>query len=148
MDGMTGGWHFLDLMNEHYIILDKRFRDDEVNSWMITQLELFVMAPLCLLTYRAIVQNKPSRYFFEVLTSTFQLIGAIFFFGAELIQGFPNTPVDRNFEFTFHHTFYFWFGYGANLLWVIFPLYFILRAFSRGKALVQQGLAFQNKKRK
>lgn len=53
---MTGGHHFLPLLNKHYGLLDRRFLEDETTSWLITQIELFVMAPLCLLTYRSIAK--------------------------------------------------------------------------------------------
>lgn len=129
MDGLTGGWHFLDLLNQHYCRLDRRFLEDESVSWMITQIELFIMAPLCMLTYRAIVRQSPLRYPLEIVTSLCQMWGAMIFFGSEILNKFPNVPVDSQFLFTFDHCLYFWFGFGANLIWVVIPLFFILRSF-------------------
>ena len=145
MDGMTGGWHFLELLNNHYINLDKRFAQDEAVSWLITQLELWLMAPLCILTYAAIVKRSPSRYLLEIITSLFQLAGAIFFFGSEVVNiwfrsphlhHIPNIPVDWDLSFDFHDCLYFWFGFGANLIWVVIPLIFILRSFFAARALI------------
>eukprot|EP01096_Ripella_sp_DP13-Kostka_P006319 TRINITY_DN2265_c0_g1_i1.p1 TRINITY_DN2265_c0_g1~~TRINITY_DN2265_c0_g1_i1.p1 ORF type:complete len:257 (-),score=145.04 TRINITY_DN2265_c0_g1_i1:39-758(-) len=136
MDGLTGGYHFLKLLDNHYTKLDQRFRDDETTSWLITQVELFIMAPLCLLTYRAIVKASSWKYPFIILTSTFQLIGAIFFFFSEVVSGFKNVPIDRNLEFTFDHILYFWFGYGANLIWIVIPVAFIINSFVQIDALL------------
>ena len=146
MDGLTGGWHHLHLLNEHYCRLDKRFLEDEAVSWMITQIELFVMAPLCILTYRAILNNSRLRYALEITTSLCQLWGAVIFFGSEVLNKFPNVPVDSQFLFSFHHCLYFWFGFGANLIWVVIPLIFIIRSFNAIASIpIQQNLKTKTK---
>eukprot|EP01104_Vermistella_antarctica_P018736 TRINITY_DN7059_c0_g1_i1.p1 TRINITY_DN7059_c0_g1~~TRINITY_DN7059_c0_g1_i1.p1 ORF type:complete len:320 (+),score=97.90 TRINITY_DN7059_c0_g1_i1:137-1096(+) len=128
MDGLTGGHHFLDLLNNHYIQLDKRFLEDEATSWLITQIELFIEAPLCLYAFATVVKRYPSREVFTILASFLQLWGAVIFFFTEIINDFVNVPVDRNLEFTFDHCLYFWFGFGANLLWIAVPSWLIYDA--------------------
>jgi len=130
MDGLTGGWHYLHLLNVHYGRLDRRFLEDESVSWMITQIELFVMAPLCLLTYRAIVKHSNLRHPLEIITSLCQLWGAVIFFGSEVLNNFPNVPIDRQMLFDFHHCLYFWFGFGANLIWIVIPLWLAISSLS------------------
>merc|ERR1711974_284681 len=88
MDGLTGGYHMLDLLNRHYVLLDRRFLTDEITSWMITQLELFIMAPLSLLAYVTVVKKSSFRYPVTILLSTMQLLGAIFFFGTQFFNDF------------------------------------------------------------
>ena len=43
----------LPLMYQQYVKVDRRFETDELNSWVVTQLELFLMGPLSILTYMA-----------------------------------------------------------------------------------------------
>lgn len=71
-------------------------------------------------------KRSPLRHVFCVLGSSLQLYGAVLFAGAEVVNNFPSTVVDRNFEFTFDHCFYFWFAYGANYIWVVIPVYIIV----------------------
>jgi len=125
MDGLTGGYHFLPLLDKHYRKIDKRFDTDEAYSWVITQVELFIEAPLCFLTYRALVKKHPSRYILVILTCFTQWAGAVVFFFPEILSNFPNTPVDRHFKFDFDSILYFWFAFGANLIWMIIP-YFLM----------------------
>jgi EXPERA (EXPanded EBP superfamily) len=147
MDGMTGGHHFLSLLNSHYTRMDIRFKEDESVSWMITQIELFVMAPLCVAAYRYVVRhpNSGARWALELLTSTFHLWGAVIFWGSEVLNGFVNLPdYDRDFKFEFDHCLYFWFGFFANLVWVVIPLALIIRAFRRIAQLTSHGKKKKN----
>jgi hypothetical protein len=128
MDGLTGGYHMLPLMYEQYKKVDRRFETDELNSWLVTQLELFVMGPLCLLTYIAYRRQWTARWSLASCAATLQWAGAVVFAGVEWLADFPNTPVDRHFKFTPHHCLYFWFGYGANFLWVVIPPLIVLHA--------------------
>jgi hypothetical protein len=140
MDGLTGGWHLLPLLDGHYRIIDKRFDTDEANSWIITQMELWILFPLCVYTYFAYVKKSNNRFILNVLVSALQLYGAVMFFGAEYLNNFPNIPVDRKLEFTFHHLLYFWFAYGANLLWVVIPTALIYQAIAQNGAYDRNGI--------
>ena len=126
MDGLTGGYHFLPLMYENYCIVDKRFKTDEPNSWIITQIELFIMCPLCFFAYIAFWRGSIQKYCLCIVVSCLQIAGALVFSGAEIFANFPNTPVDRKFEFTNDHILYFWFGFGANIIWLVIPTFIII----------------------
>ena len=61
-----------------------------------------------------------------------RLFGTFVFCVPEIVHGFPNVPVDRNFEFTFHYNMYFWFGFvAANCIWVVVPTLVIVNALKR-----------------
>lgn len=145
MDGLTGGYHLLPLLNKHYCILDKRFLTDEPNSFVITQIELFIMAPLCFLSYISFRNGSIHKYTFSIVVSSLQIMGGIIFAGSEIVANFPNVPVDRNFQFTFHYLLYFWFGFGANLIWILIPLLIILHSM---KEIGKLELREQEKKNK
>lgn len=121
MDGLSGGHHMLPLMEKNYAIVDQRFKTDEPNSWIITQIELFLMSPLCFLCYLSLRKGNITKFGLCAATAALQLMGTIIFAGSEIVSNFPNTPIDRKFEFTNHHLLYFWFGFGCNVIWIIFP---------------------------
>lgn len=59
-----------------------------------------------------------------------RLFGTIVFVVPEIVHGFPNVPVDREYAFTFHHILYFWFAFVlCNPIWIIVPLGLIVSAF-------------------
>mgnify|MGYP002386381770 CR=1 FL=1 len=92
-------------------------------------LEFFVMAPLCFLLYRSLVQKRPSRHIFQAIVATLQAIGTYYFTLDEIWNGFKNVPVDRDFDFTFEHIFYFWiFFVGANILWFFGSIALVISA--------------------
>lgn len=47
-------------------------------------------------------------------------------------------PVDRHFEFTRDHCLYFWFGYGANLIWVVIPALIVWHTVTAVGSLVKE----------
>ena len=99
MDGMAGGHWGLDLMDQNYRILDKRFNwhleqsspgaphpGDAANALLVTQVELWVHAPLCIAAYVAIKNGYATARAWELLALSFQLFGAIVFLGPELVR--------------------------------------------------------------
>ena len=147
----------------------QRFEFGDAAGACVTGTELFLMAPLSLLCYRAIILRRPYRDALVSFTSALQyvmpppqrvgvaevlqftqpfrtpccrLFGTIVFVGAEVLTNFHNVPVDWNLEFTFHHNFYFWFGFVfGNGVWaVITPLVFFLtvrRTYTEAAAVKQ-----------
>eukprot|EP00668_Euglena_longa_P045746 GGOE01061426.1.p3 GENE.GGOE01061426.1~~GGOE01061426.1.p3 ORF type:complete len:227 (+),score=78.72 GGOE01061426.1:1097-1777(+) len=137
MDGLTGGYHLLPLMYQNYVKVDRRFQTDELNSWVITQVELFLQGPFCILTYIAYQRQWAGRYPLAAMTTTLQWFGAVIFAVVEWLADFPNVPVDRKFEFTPDHCLYFWFGYGANLIWLTVPVLIVWHTVSAIGSLVK-----------
>jgi EXPERA (EXPanded EBP superfamily) len=135
MDGMSGSFHVVPVVVQQYFILDKRFEAHHVVPWLIGAIELFVMAPLCFVTMRAILNKSPYRYPLEIVTSAFQLFGMLVFVGAEVYEGQLNVPaLDpvgipgkgawANVQFfNLYHVTYYWFGFWfCNLVWGVVPL--------------------------
>lgn len=153
-DSIAGTHQQWSLMSEAYKELDARFYEptsaEGMLASLVTQLEMFVMTPLCLLVYygyrchalkqpignnnKYIVKHEAWVYIAEIITSTLQLIGCYFFYGGEIAHvmldtGHWKTPFDVNLEFTPKHICYFWFSFCVlPLVWVFYPLWMIRRA--------------------
>lgn len=147
MDGLTGGFglshNMLPLMFANYRLLDNRCREDvpyaqggpnpgSVSTAVtVFRLELFAMAPLCLLTYWAYVLRKPFRHELEVITLTFQFIGTVFFIVPELMTGceavspFGKSALGGCFGApdpnSLYDLMYFYFAFGMNIVWLVIP---------------------------
>jgi hypothetical protein len=67
------------------------------------------------------------------------MYGAIMFFFAEVINGQPNVPVDVDRTFSFHYLLYYWFAFGANLIWIVIPTALIIYGWRGNAALVSGG---------
>eukprot|EP01064_Diplonema_japonicum_P033320 TRINITY_DN6524_c0_g3_i1.p1 TRINITY_DN6524_c0_g3~~TRINITY_DN6524_c0_g3_i1.p1 ORF type:complete len:234 (+),score=40.03 TRINITY_DN6524_c0_g3_i1:23-703(+) len=131
MDGLVGAFGQLPIFAKQYAILDKRFGNGEVTVPVVVgMLEIFIWAPLCLLTYNAIRRGLPSAAPLELITSTCHIVGTIAFITPEFLEGFPNIVTDFNFEFTLHHIVYFWFGFLVNFLWIFLPLYLMVEPYN------------------
>ena len=145
MDGLTGGFHLLPLMDAHYRQLDNRCNDDVshaaggpsedavATATVVFRVELFVMAPLCLLTYLAYrgcslgLGLNALRPELEISTLLFQICGTIWFVGPELLTGCKNmVPIGIEGCTTVgtkpYELMYFWFAVGVNVVWIIVPL--------------------------
>ena len=133
MDGMTGGLGFLPLMLDNYQKLDNRFSgttasEDAVAIAATTfRSELFVMAPLCFLTYCAIYARSKFAPSLALVTLSAQLWGTVMFIGPEIMTGCKNmVPIGVTgclaASFSPYELLYFWFAVGANFLWIIVPL--------------------------
>ena len=165
LDPLSGLFQLTDLMSKQYGKLDKRyilpFDDEGLIVNLVSLLELFVMAPICLYIYygyykyfgrkknQNITNTKAKRgilliYSLEIIVSTVQLIGTFFYDGQELIHiiradGKEIVDVDYNLSFTFHHIFYFWFGVViAQLPWIFVPIYMIKRSFKDIKLTISK----------
>ena len=133
MDGMTGGLGFLPLMKDNYQKLDNRFSgtsasEDAVAVAQTTfRSELFVMAPLCFLTYCAIYARSKYAPSLSLVTLSAQLWGTVMFVGPEIMTGCKNmVPIGitgcLSASYSPYELLYFWFAVGANFLWIIVPL--------------------------
>ena len=113
----------------------QRFKYGDPGAMIVTLTELTIMAPLCFLTYRAIVLDRPYTRVLVATTSMLQLAGTIVFVGAEVLAGMHNVPIDWHFEFTFDYSFYFWFGFVfANGIWFVVTTFLIWRAIAQRAA--------------
>ena len=83
MDGLVGSFSrynvLLPPMTNHYNILDKRFSKGDPGALVVTFTELLVMAPLCLLAYRARVLDRPYRPVLEAVVSAVQCVALLWF---------------------------------------------------------------------
>ncbi|GKY90385.1 hypothetical protein MPSEU_000012500 [Mayamaea pseudoterrestris] len=137
MDGASGSFRLVPVVVQQYDILDQRFPKHHVVPWLIGSMELFLMAPLCLLTLWAIQKRHVLRFPLELVTSTFQMAGMIVFVGAEVYEGQFNIPAldpvgtkdGLDFKFNMYHLVYYWFGFWfCNLVWGVIPYFRIMRA--------------------
>jgi EXPERA (EXPanded EBP superfamily) len=150
MDGGSGTFQLVPVVVQQYSNLDLRFVNHHVVPWIVGVIELFVMQPLCIATFLAILYKSPLRFPLELVTSTFQLMGMIVFVGAEVYEGQLNVPaldpvgIPGNRwanvkPFDFYHFTYYWFGFWfCNLIWGCVPYYRIMRAVGECKRSFQQ----------
>ena len=131
MDGLTGGFEFLPMMSENYKKLDNRalgfgndakgLTDDAVAvATVVFRAELFVMAPLCFLTYIAYYSRSKYCPALALVTLSAQLWGTVMFVGPELMTGCKNmVPIGMegcSAGFSRYELLYFWFAVGANFV--------------------------------
>ena len=166
LDPLSGLFQCVDLMSKQYGILDKRyilpFDHEGLIVNLVSLLELILMAPICLYIYYGYYKyfgknkNKNKKnggykkkgllliYSLEIIVSTIQLIGTLFYDGQELIHiirgdGNEAIKIDYNLEFTFDFIFYFWFGaVFAQLPWIIVPIYMIFRSYKDIKSIINK----------
>eukprot|EP01060_Flectonema_neradi_P019837 TRINITY_DN27355_c0_g1_i1.p1 TRINITY_DN27355_c0_g1~~TRINITY_DN27355_c0_g1_i1.p1 ORF type:complete len:225 (+),score=21.30 TRINITY_DN27355_c0_g1_i1:72-746(+) len=129
MDGCVGSLDKLKLFSQQYKILDHRFVTRDVVPVSIGLIELYIMAPLCLLLYLAFKWNLPCKNPLEIIVCVMHAFGAIMFVLPEHLISYKNVAVDYNLEFSLYYLTYFWFGFLANFIWVVVPLYNMKRAF-------------------
>ena len=143
MDGCAGGGWFnsatpggwgMTLLNANYQVLDKRFArlapEGEIAiATVVTQTELFCHSTLCLIAYIGICTRAKWADVVAMVALSFQLFGAIVFILPDLLTGCPNMqPFDQPTcmpDATMFTFFYFWFGVGCNILWVVIPIKFM-----------------------
>ena len=131
MDGCVGSLDKLPLFAQQYKILDNRFVIRDVVPISIGLVELFIMAPLAIILYLGYKWNSSFTYPLEIVVCVMHIFGAVLFVLPEFLTGCKNIPVDYNFEFTLHHIVYFWFGFMANFIWIVIPLYNLKNAFQK-----------------
>lgn len=141
MDGASGTFRLIPVVVHQYDLLDRRFAQGHAIVWAVGFFELFVMAPCCLATCYAILQNRPSRYPLEIITSSFHFMGMILFVVTEVVLdeqvnvpahdpvGVPGNAWANVRFFNWYHLTYYWFGFWfCNLIWGVVPLLRIHRA--------------------
>ncbi|GMI61519.1 hypothetical protein ScalyP_jg9061 [Parmales sp. scaly parma] len=155
MDGLTGGYHAIPLMDASYRQLDNRFNEDRKTgasedawaaAYLVVTLELFVMAPMCFVTYFACMKKKSWRQEMVLLTGFIQLLGTIMFVFPEFVTGcknlspfglegcierFTSVPSGSTLEY---HGLFFLFAVGANLVWIFVPLKLMVNAWNENLA--------------
>lgn len=142
MDGMTGGFNFLPAMGDNYKQLDNRalgfdavgtagLTEDAVAvASVVFRAELFVMAPLCFLTYVSYYSRSTYCPALALITLSAQLWGTVMFVGPELMTGCKNmVPIGVDgcsAGYSPYELLFFWFAVGANFLWIVKPLQMML----------------------
>ena len=130
LDGMVGQGYGLPIMQANYKILDKRFTEaghegERALVSVVTFLELTVHSSLCLAAYVGIARRSAWRDIAATLALTFQLFGAIVFIVPDLMTGCPNMIESARGTcvagLTPYELFFYWFGVGANLVWILIP---------------------------
>eukprot|EP01065_Artemidia_motanka_P015669 TRINITY_DN1940_c0_g1_i2.p1 TRINITY_DN1940_c0_g1~~TRINITY_DN1940_c0_g1_i2.p1 ORF type:complete len:267 (+),score=117.84 TRINITY_DN1940_c0_g1_i2:78-803(+) len=134
MDTCSGTLQSWGMMTQQYNMLEPRYqypvsRHESIPVHLTSMLEMFVMVPLCLLTYRAMHKGYGSRYVYEIVTAVLQMTGTYYFYLAGIItqgdalvrMGTETNLFDRLFYFTFGNVF-------CPLLWLVYPCYRIVCA--------------------
>jgi hypothetical protein len=115
-----------------YRKLDARYSGKDPTLMAIVFVEVFIMAPLCILWYNAIIKRLWYKPFAAILASAFQLCGTIIFVFTEASTGFKHLPKLHSWppSFTvFDDLFYFWFVFVfCNIVWTHVPLFCIVKS--------------------
>lgn len=145
LDGMAGGNWGNHLMNANYRLLDLRFNwedrgtaggphaSDVAAALTVTQTELWCHSTLCLFAYVGYCRDSAWKQEIGILALAFQLFGAIVFVGPEFLTGCINMVPHNEYNCmpdtgSLYNLFYFYFGVGANFVWVVIPVYMIWEA--------------------
>lgn len=139
MEGLAAGWGLWPEIYESYQLIDNRFRfhvpdfhggapdEAKLNVWLITQLELYVWAPFCVLTVLSYygVLHQRHRHGLAIVTSMMQIIGTIFFVFSPLFHDCMDLPpfgVKGCLpELDWFTLIYVYLAFGINFVWVIIP---------------------------
>ena len=139
MEGLAAGWGLWPEISESYQLIDNRFRfrvssdhggapdEAKLNVWLITQLELFVWAPFCVMTVLSYynVLDRRHRHGLAIVTSMMQMIGTIFFVFSPLFHECMDLPpfgVKGCFpELDWFSFMYVYLAFGINFVWMIIP---------------------------
>ena len=93
MDGMSGGKWGNALMQENYMLLDRRFKGpsggagegDIAVGALIVNMELFLHSALCFAAYVGIARGAKWQHEAELVALSFQLFGLFIFVGPEFM---------------------------------------------------------------
>ncbi|CAK9058536.1 unnamed protein product [Durusdinium trenchii] len=144
-DGMAGALGLAGILGRLYPLLDRRVHARDPGACSVLFVELFVMMPLCVLTFRAIRQGKASRHALEICLCSFHIFGTVVFVLSEaFMSGCRNVPTLEPlggteaphwcgkgliWPPTENQLIYFWFGFVfANIPWLTLPLRLLLLA--------------------
>ena len=115
-----------------YRKLDARYSGKDPTLMAIVCAEVFIMAPLCILWYNAIMKKLWYKPFLALLTSTFQMFGAAIYVFTEVCLEFKHLPKLHSWppSFTvFDDVFYFWIVFViGNIVWTCVPLFLIIKS--------------------
>jgi EXPERA (EXPanded EBP superfamily) len=156
MDGSSGSLRLVPVVVHQYDVLDLRFVAVHCVPFMIGMVELLIMYPLCLLSMYTIIVDVRHSYRFplELITSTLHIFGAILFVFTEVYDGQCHIPAldpvgqhcdddwtrhTIQLKFNWYHLTYYWFGFWfCNMIWVVVPLYRIIRSVMECQRALQQ----------
>lgn len=142
MEGLGAGWNLWHEVNESYQLIDKRFdfstHDLTIKNFdvfLITQLELFVWSPLCLLTAVSFSCQSKHRYLLSIITSVCHIVGTIFFVAPPIYNqclDLPPFDIAGCFpDITPFSMIFYYLAFGVNFIWIIFPLCVIFWAWKK-----------------
>ena len=146
MDGLCGahGW-MKPFMNANYRILDRRYRPDLVgqldkggtyatdraSAYTLNEMELFGHSVLTLFAFWGVMHKTPWRHTVEAIALTTQAVGAIMFVMPDMLTGCENMqPIGENTclpPVTPFFVFFFYFGVIVNWLWVVVPVWMLVK---------------------
>jgi len=155
MDGMVG-LGFAPLLGENYDFLDNRLRAVEFShggphpgeasiAHLILMIEIFFMAPMCLLCFVGVIQQRKWAQDAEILLCATHVLGTIIWSIPPLLDDCKSlAPIGiagcTPSVLSLYNLFYFWFGYGINLLWIFVGTRYLLEAmWSNYKIKTSQG---------
>ena len=136
MEGLAAGWNACDEIYQSYKLIDKRFdfstpelTRQNFDVFLITQVELFIWTPLCLITALCLSQKHPQRYTFALITSICHIVGTIFFVTPPIYKDCVDLPpfdIPGCFpDVTPFSIIFYYLAFGINFAWIIIPLIII-----------------------
>uniref|UniRef100_A0A6B2LPM2 EXPERA domain-containing protein n=1 Tax=Arcella intermedia TaxID=1963864 RepID=A0A6B2LPM2_9EUKA len=143
MDVFAGQFQWMGMMSQHYLKVDPRYihglsHVSGHSVFMTSMVELLLQTPLCIATYWGFHHQSPWRRVTQLAASILHLSGMWWMYYPEALAGFPHLEIDRNFEFTFDHILYYWFGYCfCCTLWTVVPVYMCYKAAKEISQLIQ-----------
>ena len=141
LDGLCGAHGFGGKMNDNYRILDKRpdligqplgpLATDRALVYTLNEMELFGHSVLCLIAFYGVCYKTPWRHTMETIALMIQAVGAVAFVMPDMLTGCENMqpinvktclPPLEPFYF-----FFFYFGVIINWLWVVVPVFALVK---------------------
>lgn len=131
-DCLVGTFHLYPPLDAQYKKLDGRFANDGAVPAVIGLFEMTVMAPICVLIYRAYALGLPYRSELELVIGGIHAFGAYVFVADEVWNGQKNLHADWDLSFDEPELLYYWFGtWICNGVWIVVPVYMMRRAYLR-----------------
>ena len=124
MDVFAGQFQSWPIMSQRYLQLEPRYGMDTnyngVTCLLTSYQELFVQTPLGLLLFYGYWRGKTWTKPIEIAFNMWSVAGVLYYYGSEVILGFPNIHYPRKFEesISFEMVLKFWIGF------VVFPCLF------------------------
>jgi hypothetical protein len=145
MDGLCGAHGWMGPMNDNYRILDRRYRPelvgqlekggthatDRASAYTLNEMELFGHSVLTCFAFWGVMHKSPWRHTVEAIALTTQAVGAIIFVMPDMLTGCENMqPVGVKTclpPVTPFFVFFFYFGVIINWLWVVVPVFMLVK---------------------